>query len=341
MVAFDRSLQTSFFIDSSVAPVLIRELFWFSATRGYVLAYPASESLELLPVFSRSRCGLSPRRRGMLGWRLASSSGSTTVRERINSALRRSTCFHGGDLAHTGHLPVRDGDLVEGEDPLPADAVLPGWFLQLFSAGSGLPLRHPQRRQHPHLLRHGALHYTIMGGLIFASSRRSTTGAKMTGLRFNERLAKIHFWTMFIAFNSTFGHSFGLMDSRRVATYARTARPQHLVSCPRSARRLHAASSHVLTPWSSRASGGVEPVALQVDGMQSRRPCHCTTSTASRSSTRSYDYGPPPRPAPGRRGIRSRLPEKNERDGRQPEGRSPSRRRFRSETCGWGSSMAG
>ena len=26
----------------------------------------------------------------------------------------------------------------------------------------------------------------------------------MTGLRFNERLAKWHFWLMFVAFNSTF-----------------------------------------------------------------------------------------------------------------------------------------
>jgi cytochrome c oxidase subunit I len=44
----------------------------------------------------------------------------------------------------------------------------------------------------------------------------------MTGFKFNERLAKIHFWSLFIAFNSTFGPLFalGLMGMpRRVVTY--------------------------------------------------------------------------------------------------------------------------
>ena len=45
----------------------------------------------------------------------------------------------------------------------------------------------------------------------------------MTGLRFNERLAKVHFWSMFISFNSTFLPLFavGMMGMpRRVVTYA-------------------------------------------------------------------------------------------------------------------------
>jgi heme/copper-type cytochrome/quinol oxidase subunit 1 len=53
----------------------------------------------------------------------------------------------------------------------------------------------------------------------------------MTGLRFNELMSKLHFWTMFIAFNSTFGPIFalGLMGMpRRVATY-----PSHLPICRR------------------------------------------------------------------------------------------------------------
>jgi cytochrome c oxidase subunit 1 len=45
----------------------------------------------------------------------------------------------------------------------------------------------------------------------------------MLGLQFNERLSKIHFWGMFLGFNSTFGVLFvvGLEGMpRRVATYA-------------------------------------------------------------------------------------------------------------------------
>jgi cytochrome c oxidase subunit 1 len=48
----------------------------------------------------------------------------------------------------------------------------------------------------------------------------------MFGLRFNERLAKIHFWSLFIAFNATFAPLFalGLLGMpRRVVTY-----PTHL-----------------------------------------------------------------------------------------------------------------
>jgi cytochrome c oxidase subunit 1 len=68
-------------------------------------------------------------------------------------------------------------------------------------------------------------HYTIMGGLIFAAF-----GAiyywlpKMTGRMLNQRVGKIHFWTMFVFFNSTFLPLFAvgeLGQPRRVFTYAR------------------------------------------------------------------------------------------------------------------------
>jgi cytochrome c oxidase subunit 1 len=44
----------------------------------------------------------------------------------------------------------------------------------------------------------------------------------MTGIKFNERLARIHFWSLFIAFNSTFMPLFALGilgQPRRVVTY--------------------------------------------------------------------------------------------------------------------------
>ncbi len=67
-------------------------------------------------------------------------------------------------------------------------------------------------------------HYTIMGGLIFAFFAAIYYWVpKMVGLRFNERLAKWHFWLMFVAFNSTFMPLFVLGMKgmpRRVSTYA-------------------------------------------------------------------------------------------------------------------------
>jgi cytochrome c oxidase subunit 1 len=66
-------------------------------------------------------------------------------------------------------------------------------------------------------------HYTIMGGLIFTFFAAIYYWVpKMTGFKFNEGLAKVHFWTMFIAFNSTFAPLFALGFlgmPRRVVTY--------------------------------------------------------------------------------------------------------------------------
>jgi cytochrome c oxidase subunit 1 len=68
-------------------------------------------------------------------------------------------------------------------------------------------------------------HYTIMGGLIFAFMGGIYYWLpKMTGIKMNERLGRIHFWTMFIAFNSTFLPLFAVGEMgqpRRVFEYAR------------------------------------------------------------------------------------------------------------------------
>jgi cytochrome c oxidase subunit I len=68
-------------------------------------------------------------------------------------------------------------------------------------------------------------HYTIMGGLIFAFFGGIYYWLpKMTGIKLNEKLGRVHFWTMFIFFNSTFLPLFalGLMGMpRRVFEYAR------------------------------------------------------------------------------------------------------------------------
>jgi cytochrome c oxidase subunit I len=67
-------------------------------------------------------------------------------------------------------------------------------------------------------------HYTIMGGLVFGFFAGLYYWLpKMTGVQLDERLAKLHFWTMFVFFNSTFLPLFalGMMGMpRRVSTYA-------------------------------------------------------------------------------------------------------------------------
>jgi cytochrome c oxidase subunit I len=68
-------------------------------------------------------------------------------------------------------------------------------------------------------------HYAIMGGLIFAFFAGIYYWLpKMTGIKLNEKLGKLHFWIMFIFFNSTFMPLFALGVlgmPRRVFEYAR------------------------------------------------------------------------------------------------------------------------
>jgi cytochrome c oxidase subunit 1 len=67
-------------------------------------------------------------------------------------------------------------------------------------------------------------HYTIVGGLVFAFFAGIYYWLpKMTGLKFNELLAKVHFWGMFVFFNLTFAPLFaaGMLGMpRRVSVYA-------------------------------------------------------------------------------------------------------------------------
>ena len=66
-------------------------------------------------------------------------------------------------------------------------------------------------------------HYTIMGGLVFTLfAAIYYWGPKMLGFKFNETLAKLHFWTMFIAFNATFMPLFALGASGSRAGWSPT-----------------------------------------------------------------------------------------------------------------------
>ena len=66
-------------------------------------------------------------------------------------------------------------------------------------------------------------HYTIMGGLVFALMGGLYFWLpKITGYKLNEKLGKVHFWTMFVFFNLTFFPLFaaGMLGMpRRVSSY--------------------------------------------------------------------------------------------------------------------------
>jgi cytochrome c oxidase subunit I len=239
MTGLDRSLQTSFFLSSSGgSPYLFENLFWFFGhPEVYVLALPGfGIILELLPVFSRKPLwGYRLAVAGMLGVTLLSFfvwqhhlfvSG-------INSALRPFYMFSTEVISiPTGFIflcGMATLWMARIRYTVPMLFCL-AWFFNFFIGGiSGFFLSDTPSDVSTHgsfvVMAH--FHYTIMGGLIFAFFAAIYYWVpKMTGLRFNELMSKLHFWTMFIAFNSTFGPIFalGLMGMpRRVATY-----PSHL-----------------------------------------------------------------------------------------------------------------
>jgi hypothetical protein len=162
MVGLDRTAQTSFFLSSSGgSPYLFQNLFWFFGhPEVYVLALPGfGILLEILPVFARKPLwGYRLAVAGMLGVALlsffvwqhhlfvaASARRCRSMLSRRQSRYPRSSSSAGCTLwrATSVHGPM-----------------LVRLVLQLLHRRhlGGLPVGHPERRQHPRqLLRHGPL----------------------------------------------------------------------------------------------------------------------------------------------------------------------------------------
>jgi cytochrome c oxidase subunit 1 len=236
MAALDRTIDTSFFVPAAGgSPYLFENLFWFFGhPEVYILALPGfGIVLELLPVFTRKPLwGYRLAVSGMLGVALLSFfvwqhhlfvSG-------INADLRP---FY---MLSTEIISVPTGFIflcvmgtlwrARSTFSVPMLFCL-GWTFNFLIGGlSGVFLSDVPSDTDTHgsffVMAH--FHYTIMGGLIFTFFAAIYYWVpKMTGVRFNERLAKWHFWLMFVSFNSTFMPLFVLgMEGmpRRVSSYA-------------------------------------------------------------------------------------------------------------------------
>jgi cytochrome c oxidase subunit 1 len=235
MGMLDRTAQTSFFIASNGGSSFLWEnLFWvFGHPEVYIVALPGfGIVLELLPVFTRKPLwGYRLAVAGMLGVTLLSFfvwqhhlfvSG-------IDADLRPFYMFSTEMISlPTGFIFLCVmGTMWRGRIRL----TVPMWFCIawtfnfLFGGLSGVFLSDipSDVTTHGSFFVMAHFHYTIMGGLVFALFAGIYYWApKITGFVFNERLAKIHFWSMFIAFNTTFAPLFalGMLGMpRRVVTY--------------------------------------------------------------------------------------------------------------------------
>ncbi len=235
MVALDRTSATNFFVPAvGGSSYLYENLFWFFGhPEVYILALPGfGIVLELMAVFAR---------KPLFGYRLAVAAMlgvailSFMVWQHhlfvsgINASLRPFYMLTTELISiPTGFVfLVAIGTLWRGRIELAVPMLFCLAFLFNFLIGgvSGVFVSDVPSDVTLHgsyfVLAH--FHYTIMGGLVFAFFAGIYYWfPKMTGYLLNDRLAKLHFWGMFLGFNGTFLPLFavGLLDMpRRVITY--------------------------------------------------------------------------------------------------------------------------
>ena len=236
MLITDRAVQTAFFTDDlGGSSYLWQNLFWFFGhPEVYILALPGFGIVsELIPVFSR---------KPLFGYRIAAAGmvGVTLLSffvwqhhlfvSGINPDMRPLFMLTTELISiPTGFIfLVAMGTLWKAKIrfTVPMLFALAFYFNFLIGGISGVFLSDVPGdvTEHGSFFSMAHFHYTIMGGLIFAFMGGIYYWLpKMMGIKLNERLGKIHFWTMFIFFNSTFMPLFavGLLGQpRRVFEYA-------------------------------------------------------------------------------------------------------------------------
>src|SRR5580692_3460023 len=236
MMLTDRTVQTAFFVpDLGGSSYLYENLFWFFGhPEVYILALPGFGIVsEIIPVFTRKPLfGYKIAAAGMLG--VAILSFFVWQHHLFDSGIdpdMRPLFMLTTELISipTGFIYlVALGTFWKAKIRLTVPMLFAiALFINfLFGGISGVFLSDvpADTTAHGSFFVMAHFHYTIMGGLIFAFFGGIYYWLpKVMGYTMNERLGKIHFWTMFIAFNSTFMPLFavGLLGQpRRVWEYA-------------------------------------------------------------------------------------------------------------------------
>jgi cytochrome c oxidase subunit I len=237
MLITDRTVQTAFFTDQlGGSSYLYQNVFWFFGhPEVYILALPAFGIIsEIIPVFCRKPLfAYKVAAAGMFGVGILSffvwqhhlfDSG-------INPDMRPVFMLTTELISvPTGFIYlVALGTFWKAKIrfTVPMLFCLAVYFNFLIGGISGVFLSDvpADTTEHGSFFVLAHFHYTIMGSLIFAFMAACYYWLpKMMGIRLNQMLGKIQFWTMFIFFNSTFLPLFAAGDAgqpRRVFEYAR------------------------------------------------------------------------------------------------------------------------
>ena len=235
LLLLDRTAQTSFYLTSTGgSSYLFENLFWFFGhPEVYLLALPGMGILlQLLPVFTRKPLwGYRVAVAGMLGIMLL----SFTVWQHHLFVSGLAADLRPFYMLSTELISIPTGlvflaalgTLWRGRIRLTVPMLFClAWIFNFLIGGlTGVY----QSDAPSDVTTHGSFfvlahfHYTIMGGMVFTFFAAIYYWLpKMTGLMLSQRWGKVHFWLMFLAFNSTFFPLFvlGFMGMpRRVVTY--------------------------------------------------------------------------------------------------------------------------
>ena len=237
MMITDRTFQTAFFANQlGGSSYLYQNVFWFFGhPEVYILALPGFGVVsEIIPVMCRKPLfGYRTAAAGMIGVALLSffvwqhhlfDSG-------INPEMRPLFMLTTELISiPTGFIYlVAMGTFWKAKVRLtvPMCFALALYFNFLIGGISGVFLSDvpADTTEHGSFFVMAHFHYTIMGGIIFAFFGACYYWLpKMIGIKLNQKLGYLHFWTMFIFFNSTFLPLFAvgmLGQPRRVFEYAR------------------------------------------------------------------------------------------------------------------------
>ncbi len=235
LVGFDRSVHSSFYIPAAGGSAYLWEemFWWFGHPEVYIFILPAfGVVLEILPVFARKPLfGYRLAVAGLMGVSMMSwfvwnhhifTSGiAPGLRPYFMTATEFISIPTG--VVFLSLLGTLWGGRIRFK--LPLLFALAMMFNFLFGGVTGVFLSDVPLNTtlHDSFFVVGHFHYTILGGEIFAMYAACYYWfPKITGKMLNERLGKIHFWTAFIFFNTTFMPMFaaGYMGMvRRVVVY--------------------------------------------------------------------------------------------------------------------------
>ncbi len=235
MTLTDRTIQTAFFEDQlGGSSYLYQDLFWFFGhPEVYILALPGfGIVLELLPVFCRKPLfAYKIAAAGIIGVTLLSffvwqhhlfDSGINPDQRPLFMLTTELISVPTGFIFLVGMGTLWKAKI---RYTVPMLFCLAFFFNFLIGGLSGVFVSDvpADTTEHGSFFVMAHFHYTIMGGLIFAFMAGCYYWLpKLMGIKLNDTLGKIHFWLMFVAFNSTFAPLFaaGLLGQpRRVFEY--------------------------------------------------------------------------------------------------------------------------